>query len=149
MYTTTQTHSLGLKAGLILGLTVYAIPVRSEDDYSLRGHDLREVIENDKAEGKHPFVISEPHLLSLPCPPRFKLSPKLVPSEPHRAVRSTTLMRLPRHVSLGEFHAGFGADGARLDQSVIIRMYGSTWMPLGQARLLPVPSLGNVAACRQ
>ncbi|KAF9648552.1 aromatic-L-amino-acid decarboxylase [Thelephora ganbajun] len=57
VYVTTQTHSLGLKAGLILGLPVYAIPVRAEDDYGLRGHGLREVIERDKAEGKHPFVI--------------------------------------------------------------------------------------------
>ena len=59
VYTTTQTHSLGLKAALILGLPVYAIPVRPEDNYSLRGQDLREVIANDKAEGKHPFVMSK------------------------------------------------------------------------------------------
>jgi len=59
IYVTTQTHSLGLKAGLVLGLHVHAIPVRSEDNYSLRGEDLREVIERDKAEGKHPFVISK------------------------------------------------------------------------------------------
>lgn len=59
VYTTTQTHSLGSKAGLILGLPVYAIPVRPEDNYSLRGQDLREVIANDQAEGKHPFVISK------------------------------------------------------------------------------------------
>ena len=63
VYVTTQTHSLGLKAGLVLGLPVHAIPVRSEDNYSLRGGDLREVLERDKAEGKHPFVISktDPH----------------------------------------------------------------------------------------
>jgi aromatic-L-amino-acid decarboxylase len=57
IYVTTQTHSLGLKAGLVLGLFVRTIPVRAEDNYSLRGEDLREVIENDKAEGRHPFVI--------------------------------------------------------------------------------------------
>lgn len=61
IYVTTQTHSLGLKAGLILGLPVHAFPVRPEDNYSLRGHDLRETIERDRAEGKHPFVISESH----------------------------------------------------------------------------------------
>jgi len=59
IYTTTQTHSLGLKSGLILGLSVHAILVRPEDSYSLRGQDLREAIENDRAEGRHPFVISE------------------------------------------------------------------------------------------
>lgn len=76
MYTTTQTHSLGLKAGLILGLPVYAIPVHYEDGYCLRGKGLREVLEKDKAEGKHPFVIGEmgppPHIrhyLDL-CPSR-------------------------------------------------------------------------------
>jgi aromatic-L-amino-acid decarboxylase len=57
--TTTQTHSLGLKAGLVLGLSVFCIPVRADDDYSLRGQDLREVIESHRSEGKHPFVISE------------------------------------------------------------------------------------------
>ena len=62
IYVTTQTHSLGLKAGLILGLPVYAFPVRAEDNYSLRGQDLRETIERDREDGKHPFVISEPIL---------------------------------------------------------------------------------------
>lgn len=59
IYTTTQTHSLGLKAGLILGLPVYTIPVSAEDDYGLRGQGLKEALERDKAEGKHPFVIGK------------------------------------------------------------------------------------------
>ena len=59
VYTTTQTHSLGLKAGLVLGLPVYAIPVRAKDNYGLRGQGFREAIEKDRAEGKHPFVIGE------------------------------------------------------------------------------------------
>ena len=59
IYTSTQTHSLGLKAGLILGLTVHAIPVRPEDNYGLRGQDVREAIESGIAEGKHPFAMSE------------------------------------------------------------------------------------------
>jgi aromatic-L-amino-acid decarboxylase len=63
IYVTTQTHSLGLKAGLVLGLPVYAIPVRAEDNYSLCGQDLREVIERDRAEGKHPFAMSETYHL--------------------------------------------------------------------------------------
>ena len=59
VYVTTQTHSIGLKSGLVLGLPVHVIPVRSEDNYSLRGQDLREVIEMDKSEGKHPIFISK------------------------------------------------------------------------------------------
>ena len=59
IYVTTQTHSLGLKAGLILGIPVYAFPVREEDNFCLRGEDVSKTIEKDKAEGKHPFVISE------------------------------------------------------------------------------------------
>jgi len=59
VYVTTQTHSLGLKAGLILDLPVFIIPVHAADNYSLRGQDLREVIERDKAEGKHPIAISK------------------------------------------------------------------------------------------
>lgn len=67
IYVTTQTHSLGLKAGLVLGLPVYAFPVRAEDNFSLRGKDLREVIVSDRAKGKHPFVISQTHPLCHIC----------------------------------------------------------------------------------
>ena len=102
VYTTTQTHSLGLKAGLILGLPVYAIPVRPEDNYSLCGQDLREAIANDQAEGVHPFVISKTDsVFSLSVV--LKYPPQLVLSEPRRVVRSTTSMRLPRHVSPGDW----------------------------------------------
>ena len=58
IYVTSQTHSSGLKAGLVLGLPVRAIPVRAQDNYSLRGQDLLEVIEMDKADGKHPIAMS-------------------------------------------------------------------------------------------
>jgi aromatic-L-amino-acid/L-tryptophan decarboxylase len=64
IYVTTQTHFLGMKSGLVLGLPVHCIPVCAEDNYSLRGQDLRDTIERDKAEGKHPFLISETHLQS-------------------------------------------------------------------------------------
>lgn len=57
IYVTTQTHSLGLKCGRVLGLPVHCIPVRAEDNYSLRGQDLREAIVMDRAEGKHPFIM--------------------------------------------------------------------------------------------
>ena len=52
--TTTQTHALGSKAGLVIGLPVYSVPVRAEDNCSLRGEDLGEVIESHRAGGKHP-----------------------------------------------------------------------------------------------
>ncbi|KAJ7594599.1 pyridoxal phosphate-dependent transferase [Mycena floridula] len=57
IYTTTQTHSLGLKAGLVLGLRVKILEVRSEDSYSLRGHTLRLALEKDAQDGLKPFVL--------------------------------------------------------------------------------------------
>ena len=65
IYTTTQTHSLGTKAGLILGLDVRALEVRAEDEYALRGSTLKEALEADLARGKHPFVVRESGLLTL------------------------------------------------------------------------------------
>ncbi|KAF4567801.1 hypothetical protein EYR40_006810 [Pleurotus pulmonarius] len=57
IYTTTQTHSLGLKAGLILGLSVRALEVTWEDKFSLRGETLRKALEADEKEGKNPFIL--------------------------------------------------------------------------------------------
>lgn len=57
IYTTTQTHSLGTKAGLILGLDVRALEVKAEDEYALRGSTLQEALEADLARGKRPFVV--------------------------------------------------------------------------------------------
>ncbi|KAI0696521.1 pyridoxal phosphate-dependent transferase [Cytidiella melzeri] len=57
IYTTTQTHSLGVKAGLVLGLECRALDVTAEDNYALRGETLRKAIEADTAHGKHPFVL--------------------------------------------------------------------------------------------
>lgn len=65
IYTTTQTHSLGLKAGLILGIGVRAIEVDAHDKYALRGSTLRKALEEDAAVGKHPFILSE-YLITLP-----------------------------------------------------------------------------------
>ncbi|KAI0325736.1 aromatic-L-amino-acid decarboxylase [Cubamyces sp. BRFM 1775] len=56
IYTTTQTHSLGVKAGLVLGLEVRALPVKPEDEYGLRGETLRQALVEDHAKGKRPFV---------------------------------------------------------------------------------------------
>ncbi|KAJ6558468.1 pyridoxal phosphate-dependent transferase [Mycena vulgaris] len=57
LYVTTQTHSLGLKAGRVLGLQVRALEVRAEDKYALRGAVLRQALEEDKAAGRRPFLL--------------------------------------------------------------------------------------------
>jgi len=59
IYTSTQTHSLGLKAGLVLGLTVRALEVTFKDRFSLRGDTLRLALEEDERAGKKPFVLSK------------------------------------------------------------------------------------------
>ncbi|KAH7883152.1 pyridoxal phosphate-dependent transferase [Phlebopus sp. FC_14] len=57
LYTTTQTHSLGKKAGLILGVNVRALEVTSQDDFALRGERLRQAIAEDASAGLHPFIL--------------------------------------------------------------------------------------------
>ncbi|KAL4071261.1 pyridoxal phosphate-dependent transferase [Scleroderma yunnanense] len=57
IYTTTQTHSLGKKAGLVLGLKVRALEVTSQNNFALRGCTLRQGLEEDKAAGLHPFTL--------------------------------------------------------------------------------------------
>jgi aromatic-L-amino-acid decarboxylase len=61
IYTTTQTHSLGLKAGLVLGLSVRALEVKSEDNFALRGMTLQAALEEDRLQGKKPFILSKSH----------------------------------------------------------------------------------------
>lgn len=58
LYTTTQTHSLGKKAGLILGLNVRALEVTAEDNYALRGGTLKRALEEDSRAGLYPFILS-------------------------------------------------------------------------------------------
>lgn len=65
IYTTTQTHSLGVKAGLVLGLECRALEVTAEDKFALRGNTLKNAIEEDEARGKHPFVLSQCSLYPL------------------------------------------------------------------------------------
>ncbi|PAV17055.1 aromatic-L-amino-acid decarboxylase [Pyrrhoderma noxium] len=57
IYTTTQTHSFGKKAALILGLQDRALEVTAEDEFSLRGSTLRAALEEDKQAGLHPFIL--------------------------------------------------------------------------------------------
>ncbi|KAF7315233.1 hypothetical protein MIND_00037700 [Mycena indigotica] len=57
IYVTTQTHSLGLKAGKVLGLQVRALEVRAEDNYALKGETLEQALNEDKSAGRRPFVL--------------------------------------------------------------------------------------------
>ncbi|KAF8547822.1 hypothetical protein OG21DRAFT_1599606 [Imleria badia] len=57
LYTTTQTHSLGKKAGLILGVNVRALEVTAEDNYALRGATLKHALEEDATAGVYPFIL--------------------------------------------------------------------------------------------
>ena len=61
IYTTTQTHSLGAKAGLVLGLKCRALEVESEDRFALRGDALQKALAEDQKAGKHPFIFSAFH----------------------------------------------------------------------------------------
>ncbi|KAF8635193.1 hypothetical protein AX17_003969 [Amanita inopinata Kibby_2008] len=57
IYTTTQTHSLGLKAGLILGLPVRALQVHAADRFALRGEILLSALREDESQGRKPFIL--------------------------------------------------------------------------------------------
>ncbi|KAG1888092.1 pyridoxal phosphate-dependent decarboxylase [Suillus subluteus] len=57
LYTTTQTHLLGKKAGLVLGLKVCALEVTSEDDFALRGEMLEVALREDVDDGLYPFIL--------------------------------------------------------------------------------------------
>ena len=57
IYTTTQTHSFGKKAALILGLRERALAVTADDSFSLRGATLAAALEEDIKTGLHPFVL--------------------------------------------------------------------------------------------
>ncbi|KAH9913765.1 pyridoxal phosphate-dependent transferase [Fomitopsis serialis] len=51
LYVTSQTHSLGVKASLVLGLQCRVLDVKPEDEYALRGETLRAALEEDVARG--------------------------------------------------------------------------------------------------
>ncbi|KAF8629833.1 hypothetical protein AX15_003200 [Amanita polypyramis BW_CC] len=57
IYTTTQTHSLGMKAGLVLGLNVRALEVREKDQFALKGETLRTALMEDERAGLKPFIL--------------------------------------------------------------------------------------------
>lgn len=58
VYTSTQTHSNGAKAALVLGFQHRALEAKFEDNYALRGETLRKAMEEDRKDGKHPFIMS-------------------------------------------------------------------------------------------
>ncbi|TFK45883.1 hypothetical protein OE88DRAFT_1715176 [Heliocybe sulcata] len=57
IYVTSQTHSLGLKAGLVLGLQVRVLDVKAEDNFAVRGESVKKAIEEDRESGREPFVL--------------------------------------------------------------------------------------------
>ncbi|KAH9989806.1 pyridoxal phosphate-dependent transferase [Russula vinacea] len=60
IYVTTQTHSFGQKAAMILGLRIRAIDVDvtvTTDNTGLTGEGLRAAVKEDHAQGLHPFVL--------------------------------------------------------------------------------------------
>nr|XP_018265527.1 aromatic-L-amino-acid decarboxylase [Kwoniella dejecticola CBS 10117]OBR87685.1 aromatic-L-amino-acid decarboxylase [Kwoniella dejecticola CBS 10117] len=57
IYGSTQTHSLGAKTAVMLGLPFRAVPVSIEDNYALTGASLKEAIEADIAQGLIPFLV--------------------------------------------------------------------------------------------
>jgi len=60
IYTTSQTHSLGAKAGLVLGLSTRALEVTLGNNFGLRGETLQRALEEDAEAGKKPFILSIP-----------------------------------------------------------------------------------------
>ncbi|KAF5317274.1 hypothetical protein D9611_004044 [Ephemerocybe angulata] len=57
IYATTQTHSLGAKAAVVLGLQIRTIEVEWKDSYCLRGDGLRAAFEADEKLGRKPFIL--------------------------------------------------------------------------------------------
>ncbi|PWN36858.1 PLP-dependent transferase [Meira miltonrushii] len=57
IYGSTQTHSIGIKAAMILGLQFRAIEVTKKDGFALRGEALTKALEDDQAKGLIPFML--------------------------------------------------------------------------------------------
>lgn len=57
MYGTTQTHSIGVKAAMVLGLQFRAIEVEKKDGFALRGEALRNTLKDDQRKGLVPFML--------------------------------------------------------------------------------------------
>jgi hypothetical protein len=88
IYCTTQTHSLGRKAGLVLGLSVTSLPVYAKDEFGLRGATLEAALAEDLKNGKKPFALST--LIMLHAALKYRSNfVQLLRWEQPRAVQST------------------------------------------------------------
>lgn len=58
IYVTTQTHSLGVKTAMLLGLKCRVLEVSDKDAYALRGDAVKLAYEKDRNEGLWPFYLS-------------------------------------------------------------------------------------------
>lgn len=58
IYGTTQTHSLGAKAALVLGVQFRALVVHAKDNFALRGETLSQALVEDQEKGLHPYLMS-------------------------------------------------------------------------------------------
>lgn len=57
LYITTQTHSLGVKTAMLLGLKCRVLEVSENDAYALRGETVKLAYEEDRNEGLWPFCL--------------------------------------------------------------------------------------------
>ncbi|SCV67024.1 BQ2448_5670 [Microbotryum intermedium] len=64
---TTQTHSLGAKAALLLGIQFLPIPTTQENNWAIRGAELKNALDALKSEGKVPFIFCKQ------LPPAFQV----------------------------------------------------------------------------
>lgn len=85
MYGTTQTHSVASKAAMMLGLRFRALDVLRKDEYSLRGPTLQAALDEDKAEGRVPFMLGT----------RFSLTQSRRTARPTRVRLITSQRSLP------------------------------------------------------
>ena len=94
IYTTTQTHSSGSKAGLVLGIQVRAIEVSHDDQLGLRGEALRDALIEDARVGLKPFILSNVFFYTWRFIPHYLLLiDQLQLLEPPLPVQSITCLR--------------------------------------------------------
>ena len=93
IYTTTQTHSLGSKAGLVLGIQVHAIEVSHDDQLGLRGKALRDALEEDAKIGRRPFILSMFFTFGCSFRVAYFYIHQLQLLEPPLPVQSTTCLK--------------------------------------------------------
>lgn len=89
LYISSQTHSLGVKTAMLLGLKYRTLPVLAQDDYTLRGSILKAAYKEDRSAGLWPFCLS----MRIGLFPFEKKSYNLLP-DPHQLRR----LELPHRV---------------------------------------------------